>query len=150
MVNGWRSMGAGVVIGAISVMIAIQGVLLIASDDPVGAIPMAAVLGVSGHRLIAGWIMILALPVAVITLASSQTLPRLARIVCLAPQLTVSLIYGWGAISAIIAGHYADGVVRPSSFILADQLGLIILMTLHSAAVAEIVVHKCGAISQTS
>lgn len=132
-------MSANIVNVAIGAMIAIQGALMIASDDPIGAIPMAAILGFGWHRLIAGWLMIVVLPVSVVALSSRKVFSPLVRFGCVVPQLIVILVFAWGAITAVLHGHYADGITRPQSFILADQLSIIILMILYCVAVAEIV-----------
>lgn len=48
--------------------------------------------------------------------------------------LTVSSI---SAVTAIISGHYADGVARPMAFILVDQLPMVMIAVLHSFAVVS-------------
>jgi hypothetical protein len=130
-------MNANTIVAAIAVMIEIQGALLLASAEPIGSITISAIMGICGNRVIAGWLMVLSFPFAVIGL-SWQQLPRWGSGICLLPQLGISLVYGYGAVIAIIQARYADGVQRPPSFILVDQLALLVLMALHSASVAEV------------
>lgn len=137
-------MNASTVAAAIAVMIAAQGATLISGDVANGAISMAAILGVVGEERgeIAGWFMVTALPFSVIAFAARRWLSRPLLSVCLGPQLVISLLYAMGAVAAIIRGSYADGVPRPAQFIFVDQVAMIVLMMLHAASVAEIIVKK--------
>jgi len=56
----------------------------------------------------------------------------------LLPQQTLLIITAIGAVLAAISGHYADGVPRPTLFILADQFPPILIAAAHTVA---IVVH---------
>jgi hypothetical protein len=51
------------------------------------------------------------------------------------PQQAVLLISAWTAVSAMHAGHFADGVERPVAFIVADQSPAVIAAVLHAAAI---------------
>lgn len=53
------------------------------------------------------------------------------------PQQFLVIVSAVGAISAMLAGHFADGVVRPSEFIIADQAPAVLLAVLHAAALVE-------------
>ena len=51
------------------------------------------------------------------------------------PQQAVLFISAWTALTAMIEGHFADGVARPTAFIVADQAPAIIAAVLHTAAI---------------
>ena len=51
------------------------------------------------------------------------------------PQQAILLMSAWTAITAMGSGHFADGVVRPIPFILADQAPAVIAAVLHAAAI---------------
>jgi len=53
----------------------------------------------------------------------------------LIPQQCILLLSAFGSLQAVILGHYADGVSRPSIFILADQLPNILIALLYTVAV---------------
>lgn len=55
----------------------------------------------------------------------------------LIPQQLMLLISAGGALAAVFNHHYADGVMRTSTFILTDQLPLILLAFLYTVAVLE-------------
>jgi len=135
---------ASTVAAAIAIMIAMQGVTLISCTAANGAISMAAVLGIVGDDRgeLVGWFMVIALPFSVVAFATRRWLSRPLLGLCLGPQLLISIVYATGAISAIIRGSYADGVARPPQFIFVDQVSMIVLMILHAASVAEIIVKK--------
>ena len=50
------------------------------------------------------------------------------------PQQLIMIVSFIGAISAVYSSSFADGVVRPSMFIMADQLPSLIAMPLHTMA----------------
>ena len=54
------------------------------------------------------------------------------RVAVLIPQQTILYISTGDAVRMIVAGHYADGAVRPRLFILADQGGLILIAMLYT------------------
>ena len=53
------------------------------------------------------------------------------------PQQILMILSAGGAISAMIEGRFADGVLRPSSFIIADQIPPIFAMIFHTCAISE-------------
>ena len=50
-------------------------------------------------------------------------------------QQFVLLLSAWGALHAIVGGHFADMVVRSRYFILSDQVHHIIVAILHTAGI---------------
>ncbi len=65
--------------------------------------------------------------------------PILAISLCF-PQLTLLAINSIACISAIFRGSYADGVIRPTMFILADQVPYVLAAILHMVAIIDIFV----------
>ncbi len=56
---------------------------------------------------------------------------------CLCPQQFFIIVSAWGATKASIDSSFADGVVRPSAFIFADQFPSILLAVVHTGALME-------------
>jgi len=56
------------------------------------------------------------------------------QIILLSPQQMFLAIMALGAVISVSHGAYADGVIRPNLFILADQLPIIGVFVLHSIA----------------
>jgi hypothetical protein len=55
----------------------------------------------------------------------------------LLPQQYLVIVSAVGALGAMLAGHFADGIVRPSEFIIADQAPAVLLALMHAAALLE-------------
>jgi hypothetical protein len=66
--------------------------------------------------------------------------PTRPALVALLPQQALLVISAAGAVTAVVAAHYGDGVTRARSFILADQAPVILAMLLHTAAMLAILV----------
>ena len=56
----------------------------------------------------------------------------------LLPQQALLYLAAWGGLQAILEGEYADGVTRPYSFILTDQLPMMLFALIHTIAILEI------------
>lgn len=63
---------------------------------------------------------------------------------CLLPQQALLLMSASGAIAAMIAGQFADGVLRPHAFITADQMHIVLAAAVHALA---IMAHQPRAVS---
>jgi hypothetical protein len=117
---------------AIAFMMLAQGAVLESYSDSGGGAAMAALIWVCGQSpLVAGGVLIVSSPISIA--ASLAKVPYL-----LFPQVLISLIYAAGSISASIIGTYADGYAPKggSPFIFNDQVGMITLLFIHSAAAA--------------
>jgi hypothetical protein len=64
------------------------------------------------------------------------------RILLLLPQQSLLVISALGALSAIISGHFADGVVRPWGFIMADQFPIILSAILYSVSIVYLATNR--------
>ena len=60
------------------------------------------------------------------------------------PQQFVLFLSAGGAMTAVINGSFADGVLRPRAFILADQIPAILTALLHFAALMEYYFYGLG------
>lgn len=60
------------------------------------------------------------------------------------PQQFIILVSAITAITAIVKGQYADGVVRPFSFIFTDQLSALVIAVMYTIAIFEPVWLKKG------
>lgn len=63
--------------------------------------------------------------------------PDYGYILCLVPQQTVLLISAFGSAVAAATGTYADGVLRPQAFILADQMLPILVASFYTLTIFE-------------
>ncbi len=66
---------------------------------------------------------------------------KLHTLLALVPQQFVLFLSAGGALHAIILGQFADGTVRSSGFLLADQSSIIILAVFHTWAMVLIMIH---------
>lgn len=53
------------------------------------------------------------------------------------PQQMLLMLSAFGAVHAIAAGHFADGVVRPQTFIASDQVPAIIAAIGHTISIVQ-------------
>jgi len=58
-----------------------------------------------------------------------------ARVMLLTPQQILLGISAAGALRAMILGHFADGVARPHTFLIADQSPAILALMIHTATI---------------
>lgn len=67
----------------------------------------------------------------------SLIIPRatLWPILLIIPQQFALSLSAYTAVSAMIAGRFADGTLRPHSFIIADQCPAVLLMFFHTVAI---------------
>jgi hypothetical protein len=63
--------------------------------------------------------------------------PSWQTLAALLPQQAILTVSAYAAAAAVVTAHYADGVIRPRPFILADQAPVILTFALHTAAVVE-------------
>lgn len=63
---------------------------------------------------------------------------RFRSALLLLPQQAVLILSAVGAVSAMAAGMFGDGVVRPHAFIAADQLPAVLAALFHTAYLVDI------------
>lgn len=117
---------------AIAVMMLSQGMVLENYSDSGGGAAMAAFIWVCGQSpVVAGGVLIVSSAISIA--ASLARAPQLLFI-----QVMISFVYAAGSIGATLSGTYADGYTPKggSPFIYNDQVGLITLLFIHSAASA--------------
>lgn len=66
----------------------------------------------------------------------------LGKILLLAPQQIFLGISAAGAIRAMVLSHFADGVIRPSGFLVADQVPVVLALLIHSATITYLALVK--------
>jgi hypothetical protein len=107
-------------------------------DPAVGAsIPLHTVVVVCGGAYRTAFVLFSVATAAVIFPFLRVRVSNRALAGMLIPQQLMLLISGGGAIAAVARHHYADGVMRNGTFILTDQLPIILLSVLYSIAVLE-------------
>ena len=110
---------------------AIYGYAILSSDAAFGATPLSTLNELfPQNSLIAVGILFATVVLAIVALYWHIWWGT----VLLVPQQTLLIISAWGSLHAILRGSYADGVLRPVEFILADQLPNILIAVLHFAA----------------
>ena len=76
---------------------------------------------------------------------AGMMLPKIGptiRLALMLPQQGLLVITAVGALTAMIGGHYADGVPRSHLFIAADQLPAVLVAVLHTIAI--LAMHRAG------
>ena len=63
-------------------------------------------------------------------------------ILLIIPQQFLLIISAHGAITAMVLSQFADGVIRPRAFIMADQMAPVLIAIFHTCAVLEPYVRK--------
>ena len=104
------------------------GLLLFASESPLG---VTAIHSLPGGRWVVATV---CFAVGVLALAG-HLLREPWRTWAWMPQQLTLLLSAVNAIQCVVSGTFADGVVRPWAFILADQLPSILAAALHTVAV---------------
>lgn len=110
----------------------VWGLMLMASPTVLGVTAVNSILsfGIINANTAGAFYILVAL-MALIGLNST----RKRDIILLIPQSLLLLLSAYGAINAMILGQFADGVVRPFQFLIADQSPAVITAILHMVAV---------------
>lgn len=101
------------------------------SHDAVGATAVNALFKVLGSDAFLSFTLVFASLSA--TCAMFLRVPW--SVLLLTPQQVLLLISAAGAISAMVASQFADGVIRPQAFIIADQIHIVLAAVGHAAAI---------------
>jgi len=108
--------------------------LILATDNaPAKATPVAAVARIFPAR--AGLAIIFVTVAFCALLSIYQSRLSVLKISLLIPQQLILGVSAAGAIHAMTVGHYADGVIRPKGFLVADQLPAVLALLVHSATI---------------
>jgi hypothetical protein len=113
---------------------AFEAVVFLTTSAADGSIGMAALLAVFRGHLTAAEAMLFACATAAFGQWFRGISP-FARLCLLIPQQILLLITALGSVEAILAGSYADGILRSPLFIACDQLPRISLAGLYSVAI---------------
>ena len=108
---------------------------LLYSAEPLGVTSIHHVSGSIGGRIPAVIVM------SVVSIAAAIGLIRNSRtisLLCLLPQQFVLMYSAFAACVAIYNSTFADGVVRPREFLVADQFGWVLLAIAHTVAILQI------------
>lgn len=122
-----------VIISFASAIHFIWAALLLISPSPILAVPISPLFvlfhlsPITASFVLAG--------IAWLGLLGAERKADTTAILMLLPQQTMLLLSGMAAILAVGAGHYADGIVRSRSFILADQFPTILLGPLYTFSI---------------
>lgn len=122
------------IVSGVSLLHLMQGALLIyAGGAADGVSSMASLIAVLGPPVSVGIILIAASLFAIsgVLVPSVSTTLRLAAVL---PQQIILMIVAFGSIRYSVESRFADGVLRPWTFILDDQLPPIVLMLMHTAS----------------
>lgn len=114
----------------------IWGATLLSTSVPLGVTAISTVvhLGiVSGHM--AGVFFLLVASVAAIGACA----PKPIGAIFLVPQTFVLWLAAYGALNAMFLGSFADGVIRPVSFLITDQAPAVLAAVFHTLAVIGLV-----------
>lgn len=109
------------------------GGLLLMSPRPANTTPLG--LFSAAPHLITAALMLTAAVTAVAGLM--QPAPGMRSLGLLLPQQMLLLLTAFSALDAVIGSAYSDGVIRSRAFIGADQLPIVIIVVMHTAALIE-------------
>lgn len=118
--------------------------LLIADVGAGGSTPVAILLRIFGGPVRATVVLVAVASAAMCFPFVRYRMSAKAMAAMLLPQQTVLLMSAGAGLWATSIGHYADGVIRPWGFILADQLPVILLALLYTVAVLEVAFEPKG------
>jgi hypothetical protein len=113
------------------------GTLVLFQPHAMAATPLSTVADLFGRsRLGVSFALITAACAAFVGVSSRAPITFMTRAL-LFPQVFLMLLACGGSLEAVVKGMYADGVPRPWSFILADQMPWIVASIIYTAAVVE-------------
>lgn len=120
----------------------IWGATLLSSSAPLGITAIATVvrMGVVSAPA-AGAMYLIAAAMGVVGIY----MPRIERTLFLIPQTMLLWIGAYGAARAMILGQFADGIIRPSAFLVTDQAPAIIAALCYTIAVGHSLRTECDA-----
>lgn len=122
-----------VIISFASAIHFIWAALLLISPSPILAVPVSPLFALFHLTPLAASIVLAG--VAWLGLLGAERKADTVSLLMLLPQQTLLLLSGMAAILAVGAAHYADGVIRPRTFILADQFPTILLGPLYTCGI---------------
>lgn len=109
-------------------------VLLFWPDTHAGrSTPVHSVVIVAGSPQRAAFLLLIVAAFAIS--GTCRSLTAIQKVLYVLPQQFVLGISAAGAILAMYRSHYADGVIRPGTFIVADQLAIVLTWGFHTAAI---------------
>jgi len=76
--------------------------------------------------------------VAALATISAFVQERRTAIFLMLPQQFILPLSAFGALAAMWSGHFADGVIRPHAFLIADQAPAVLLAIFHTAAIIRL------------
>jgi hypothetical protein len=80
--------------------------------------------------------------VAASALVGIGTHGRLKGLAFMLPQQTILLISAFGAVHAMMLSQFADGVIRPRAFIIADQVPAVITAIGHTVSMVRFAIGR--------
>jgi len=111
--------------------------LLLVTPDAGGSTPLHIIVVVCGGPWRTAIVLTLVAGAAMVFPFSKYRVSNRALALMLIPQQTFLLMSAGAGIRAAMLGHYADGVARSWTFILSDQLPVILIAVLYTVAVLE-------------
>ena len=115
------------------------GWAILLSVDPrtMAATPVNILGQVMGGPLRASVVLTLAAITAMVFPFLTRDIKNSSLALLLIPQQALLIMSAGAGVAAAYSAHYADGVMRPQAFILADQFPVIVMALLYTAAVLE-------------
>jgi hypothetical protein len=131
-----RFRDAPIVVCGATLLHVVVGLMLLTDAAAARSTGPAAIADLFGSTL-AGILMLTASALALIVIFRRVESARWSLLLLL-PQQALLYLAAWGGLQAILEGQYADGVTRPYTFILTDQLPMMLFALIHTIAVLEI------------
>ncbi|MEX2439696.1 MAG: hypothetical protein WD739_07425 [Actinomycetota bacterium] len=111
--------------------------LLLADPEAAGSTPVSLITRLCGGPYRSAFVLVITAVVAMVFPFIRYRVSARTMGLMLIPQQFLLFVSAGAGIYAASVGHYADGVDRPWSFILSDQLPTILVALLYTAAVLE-------------
>lgn len=103
--------------------------------------PVHSVVGLAGGPRMAAMFLFVVATIA--TVGTARRVSAAQKMLYVLPQQLILGVSAAGAILAMFDSHYADGVTRPGTFIVADQLAIVLTWAFHTAAIVFLfLIHK--------
>lgn len=118
-----------------SILHATWAVMLLFNTDADGATALSGITrALPGPETTDAMVMLVSSGLAAWVILGPRPIPPLWTL-GLIPQQMLLTLAAWAALSAIVAGHFADGAERPTIFIAADQFPILLTAALHNIVI---------------
>ena len=114
----------------------VWGIMLLDGPAPAATTPLHGFVAVFGSSRVAAGFLLVASVLSMWGMTRAKSIR--AGLLAVLPQQFALLVSAVGALRCVVGSAYADGVIRPRSFIFADQFPAVLAALLHTMAILDI------------